>query len=184
IWNYPVYKAFELLVTQQSRQFQVLGSFTRSWSHLAGTWQPGDPAAFIQPSAFPFDRGLGSNDNRSAASNNGLSTSAGDPGWTPEILRLAVVYHAPWNVLAAVNYSRQAGLSSGPILARIAAADPQFGPPTVTLSNGRVVSNPLATTNRFAFPTRSDGQYQLPALNIVNLRVGRQFQLAGGRRLE
>src|SRR5262249_51701387 len=61
---------------------------------------------------------------------------------------------------------------------------PQFGPPTVTLSNGRVVSNPLATTIRFAYPTRSDGQFQLPALNIVNLRMGRQFQLPRRQRLE
>lgn len=155
----------------------MLGSFTRSWSHRAGTWQPGDPAAFIQLSAFPFAGGLGSNDNRSAASNNGLSASTGDPGWTPEVLRLATVYHAPWKLTVALNYSRQAGLSSGPILARIAAADPQFGPPTVTLSNGRVVSNPLATTTRFAFATRWDGQFQLPPLNIVNLRVGRQINL-------
>ena len=184
IWNYPIYRALEVLVTKQSERFQVLASLTRSWSELAGTWQPGDPAAFIQPAAFPFDQGLGSNDNRSAASSNGLGATTGDPGWTPSIIRLATVYHAPWNIVASVSYSRQAGLSSGPILTRIAAAEPQFGPPTVTLSNGRVVSNPLATTNRFAFPTRSDGQYQLPALNIVNLRVGRQFQLAGGRRLE
>jgi hypothetical protein len=184
IWNYPIYKAFEALVTKQARQFQVLASYTRSWSHLTGTWQPGDPAAFIQPNAFPFDRGLGTNDNRSAASNNGLAATAGDPGWTPQIVRLATAYHAPWNIVAAVSYSLQSGLSSGPILTRIAAPDLQFGPPTVTLSNGRVVSNPLATTIRFAFPTRSDGQYQLPALNILNLRVGRQFQLAGGRRLE
>jgi hypothetical protein len=184
VWNYPVYKALELLVTKQTEHFQVLASFTRSWSHLAGTWQPLDPAAFIQPSAFQFDRGLGSNDNRLAASNNGLNATTGDPGWIPTIARLATVYHAPWNLIAGLNYTLQAGLSSGPILARIPTPDPQFGPATVTLSNGRVVPNPLATTIRFAFATRSDGQYELPAMHVLNLRLGRQFQLGRDRRLE
>jgi hypothetical protein len=182
-WNYPVYKALELLVTKQTDRFQILASFTRSWSHLAGTWQPYDPALFIQPNAFPFDRGLGSNDNRLAASNNGLNATSGDPGWTPTIARVATVYHAPWDLNASIDYTLQAGLSSGPILTRMAVPDPQFGPPTVTLSNGRVVPNPLATTVRFAFPTRSDGQYQLTAMHVVNLRLGRQFQLGRDRRL-
>ena len=60
----------------------------------------------------------------------------------------------------------------------------QFGPATVTLSNGRVVSNPLATLNRFAFPTRDDGQFKLPALNVINLRVGRDFELTQDRRFQ
>jgi hypothetical protein len=184
IWNYPIYRAFELLVTTKARQFQILGSYTHSWSELSGTWQPGDPASFIQPGAFPFDRGLGTNDNRSAASANGLTATTGDPGWTPQITRVAVVYNAPWNLITSISYSRQSGLSSGPIFTQIASPDPQFGPATVTLSNGRVVSNPLATTLRFAFPTRSDGQYQLAALNIFNVRIGRQFVLAYGHKLE
>lgn len=160
-------------MTTKAKQFQVLGSYTHSWSELSGTWQPGDPASFIQPNAFPFNQGLGTNDNRSAASANGLAASAGDPGWTPQITRLAVVCNAPWSLITSISYSRQSGLSSGPILTQIAAADPQFGPPTVTLSNGRIVSNPLATTIRFAFPTRSDGQYQ-PAAGAEHLQRARR----------
>ena len=59
----------------------------------------------------------------------------------------------------AGSYTLQKGRWSGPIPTGSLRPDPQFGPPTVTLSNGRVVSNPLATTLRFAFPTRSEGQY-------------------------
>ena len=70
-----VYKALEILVTKQSKQFQLLGSYTHSWSCLEGTWQPRDPAAFIQPDAFPFCAGLGTNDNRSAASGNGIRSA-------------------------------------------------------------------------------------------------------------
>ncbi len=66
----------------------------------------------------------------------------------------------------------------------MSAADPQFGPPIVTLSNGRRVSNPLATTIRFAYPTRSDGQYSLSARHYLNLRVGREFRLNGDTQIE
>ena len=44
--------------------------------------------------------------------------------------------------------------------------NPQFGPPIVTLSNGRVVANPLATTIRFAGSDRTDQQFALPSIHI------------------
>ena len=44
------------------------------------------------------------------------------------------------------------------------------------------MSNPIATPLRFAFPTRTEGQYELPALHYLNLRVGREFRFAGERR--
>ena len=53
----------------------------------------------------------------------------------------------------------------------------------MTLSNGRTVSNPLATTIRFANATRDEGQFKLPALHILNLRFGRDFRF-GTYRLE
>jgi hypothetical protein len=60
------------------------------------------------------------------------------------------------------------------------APDPTFGPATVTLSNGRVVSNPLATPIRFANATRGSGQLRLPSLHIFNVRVG--HRLSFGKR--
>ena len=183
-WNHPVYKAFEILATKQSRRFQVVGSFTRAWSHLSGTWQPNDPASFIQPDAFPLDRGQELNDNRVASLANGLNAPTGGAEWTSMIGRLSGVYNAPWGITTAISYALQAGRWSGPILTRIAAPDPQFGPPTVQLSTGRVVSNPLSTVNRFAFPTRGEGQFELPALHVVNLRVGRAFHFSSDRRFQ
>ena len=99
IWNWPVYKALELIAAKQSRTFQLLFNYTQVFPHLAGTWQPNDPASFIQPSAFPFDRGLLSNDNRAASSNNGLDiSSAGQSSieWMQRIGRANVVYRAPY----------------------------------------------------------------------------------------
>ena len=124
------------------------------------------------------------NDNRVASSNNGLNPGTGGAEWTELVVRFAAVYHAPWKFNVATNYALQGRRWSGPIITRVAAADPQFGPTTVTLSNGRVVSNPLATLNRFAFPTRDEGQFKLPALHVINLRVGRDFDFAQDRRLQ
>jgi hypothetical protein len=66
---------------------------------------------------------------------------------------------------------------------RIAAPDPAFGPPTVRLSNGRVVANPLATTIRFANPTRGEGQFTTNGMHQLNVRVGHDVRF-GPRRLE
>jgi len=172
------------VATKQTSRIRVVGSYTRVWPHQAGTWQPNDPASFIQPDAFPFDRGLASNDNRSASTNNSIvNATTSSIEWTEQVARASGVYNAPWGLTLAGSYTLQKGRWSGPILNRLAAPDPQFGPPTVTLSNGRVVPNPLATTLRFAFPTRSDGQYQLKALQYINLRVGRDFHLPADRRI-
>jgi hypothetical protein len=69
------------------------------------------------------------------------------------------------------------------VVTRLAAADPRFGPSTITLSNGRVVSNPLATTIRFATGNRGEGQIEGPAIVAWNARVGRDLRF-GSRRLE
>jgi hypothetical protein len=183
-WNWPVYDAFEIVATKRTAQIQVLGSYTRVWSHLAGTWQPNDPASFIQPAAFPYGRGLTGNDNRSASLANAFSTGTGGPEWTDHVVNVSGVYHAPWSFVVAASYSVLKGWWSGPILMRVSAPDPQFGPATVTLSDGRRVSNPLATTVRFAYPTRTEGQYALPARHYLNLRVGREFRLRGDRQIE
>src|SRR5207247_8468581 len=57
-----------------------------------------------------------------------------------------------------------------------------FGPPIVTPSNGRQVSNPLATTLRFAYSTRGEGQIEAPTMIGWNVRVGRDVAF-GARRL-
>ncbi len=175
-WNHPVWNAFEIIGSKRTDSIEVLGNYTRAWSHLAGTWQPRDPASFIQPDAFPINRGLRNNDNRSPSANNAYCTRrCSSHEWMEHIARVAVVYYAPWDVIVSTSYSLQFGRYAGVVLDRIDAPDPQFGTPTVTLSNGRVVSNPLATTNRFAFPTRSEGQVRLGAEHYWNMRFGRRF---------
>src|SRR5262245_3482611 len=70
----------------------------------------------------------------------------------------------------------QSGTPAGPITTNIVAPDPQFGPATLTI-NGRLVSNPLATTTRFYYATRGEGQLWAPWLIAWNARVVREFRL-------
>ena len=186
IWNWPVYSGLELQATKQTADIQLIAGYTRQWRHIAGTWQPNDPASFIQPGAFANDKAIGSVGGAAAAdSQNSLTGTSmtGAPQWVDHVLRLGVSYQAPWELTFATNYTYQSGLWVGPVVTRIAAADPAFGPPTLTLSNGRVVSNPLATTIRFVNPTRGEGQFQLEPVHVWNLRIGRNFPF-GARRLE
>ena len=185
-WNWPVYTFLEFLVTKQTERLQAIASYTHQWRHLAGTWQPNDPASFIQPDAFSNSKGLGSVTSTFQTQNSLSSSpvlSAQQAQAIDDTVRLGAVYRAPWDIVLATNYTFQSGLWSGPIFTRLAAPDPRFGPATVTLANGRVVSNPLATTIRFAYPTRDEGQFALPSLHLWNLRIGRDFRF-GDRRLE
>jgi hypothetical protein len=182
-WNWFEYSSLEFLVTKRAASVQLIGSYVRAWRKIDGTWQPNDPASFIQPEAFANDKGLGIPRGNVMNSLSGTADTFGNTGWQDHTGRLAVTWNAPWQVILATSYTIQSGSYTGPVVTRIAAADPRFGPPTVTLSNGRVVSNPLATTIRFAGRDRGDQQVKAAARNELNLRAGRKFNI-GGRGLE
>jgi hypothetical protein len=182
-WNTPVYTSLEISATKQTPRVMAIASYVRQWRHIEGTWQPNDPASFLQPGAFPNDTGIGSSTGTATATfdSNSLSgfhmTQAvtASAQWQDHVVRAGVMVWAPWSMKLAANYTLQSGAWSGPIVTRIAAADPSFGPPTVRLSNGRVVSNPLATVIRFAFPTRGEGQSRTPDMHALNLSIARRF---------
>jgi hypothetical protein len=181
VWNWPVYTGFELRITKQTDRTQFLAGYTRKWHHFAGEWQPNDPASFIQPEAFPNNRGIGDASGFDPDSLNVFSMGFNVP-WRDHTIVAAGTYMAPWNLTASARYAYQSGVWSGPVFTRVSAPDPRFGPATVQLSNGRVVSNPLATTVRFAFPTRGEGQFRLDDIHDLNLRLARDFAF-GARRL-
>ena len=184
-WNTPVYSSLELSLSKRTARVQTLASYVRQWRHIDGTWQPNDPASFIQPDAFANRSGIGSSTGTATATfdTNSLSgfqmtqSVTASAQWQDHVARAAAALIAPWGVTLSTNYTFQSGTWSGPIITSVAAADPAFGPPTVTLSNGRVVSNPLATTLRFAYPTRGEGQLRTPNLHAWSLRAGRRFTL-------
>lgn len=176
-----LYNGLEFTVAKRTKNLNILSGYTHAWSRLEGTWIPNDPASFIQPNALANSRGIGSirGNEQSLLSPGGSLSGTADtrsPSWIPNTFKMGTSYQAPWRLLLASNFSRLSGAWSGPIVTTV-PYDGQFGPSTLTLSNGRVVSNPLATTYRFAYATRNDGQIEAPNLVIWNIRVGRSIKL-------
>jgi hypothetical protein len=184
-WTDVIVTDFEAVVAKNmSHNVQAILTATRQFQHLNGTWNPTDPARFIQPDAFPNDRDLsrhlfGNNDDQSL---DGLGRESG-VAYRPYSVRVAGQYLAPMGLRIAGSYVIQAGGYLGPVLIT-AAADPVFGPGQIRLANGTTQPNPLATPWRFAYPTRSDGQVLNEPTRYLQLNVGRDFPLGGGRRIE
>jgi hypothetical protein len=185
-WNWLVYSGLDLSVAKQGGPIQWLASYNHQWRHVAGTWVPNDPASFIQPGAFPNDKGIGNTRGPLSApvESNSLSGTymAGSGQWRDNVASVSGSTQLPWGIRVSPVLSFQSGIWSGPVVTKIAAPDPTFGPTTLTLSNGRLVSNPLATTIRFAYPTRADGQWAPTGVFSFNLQLGREFTL-GKRKL-
>lgn len=178
-WNQQVYDGLEMAVTKRSDRLQVIGSYVRQWRRRTGTWQPNDNASFLQPEAFANDKAIGT--PRRAPSNSLPPSGAdvfGNTAWQDHTLRLSSVYNLPFDLQVSAHYVFQSGPFTGPIVTRIAASDPRFGPSSVTLSNGRVVTNPLASTIRFAFATRGEGQVKADPRQELNLKFSKRLRLA------
>jgi hypothetical protein len=180
-WNRLVYSGLDLSIAKQGGRLQWLASYNHQWRHVAGTWVPNDPASFIQPDAFANDKGIGNTRGPLATpvESNSLSGTymAGSGQWRDNAFSLSANVLLPWGTRVAPVVTYQSGLWSGPVVTRIATPDPTFGPTTLVLGNGRLVSNPLATTIRFAYPTRGDGQWAPKGMYSVNLQVSREFAI-------
>jgi hypothetical protein len=185
-WHANHYQALQITVTKNlSNNFQAMAAIHRQWQQDKGTWNPTDPARFIQPDAFPNNRLLwrtrDPNDHQSYPG----STTA--PMWNPFSYRFNGTWHAPLGIVAAGSYSIVSGGYSGWIVDRLPSNSPQiavFGPNTVTSSTGARQSNPLARRERFVYATRGEGQVLLAAVHAVGLKLSKRFALGGPRNLE
>jgi hypothetical protein len=184
-WSRVVVTNVEAILAKNlSHNFQVMTSLTRQWQHLDGTWNPTDPARFIQPDAFANNRDLsrhlfGNGDDDSLDSGGNESGVA----YRPYSVRIAGQYFAPWAMRVAASYIIQAGGYIGPLIQQIAAADPVFGPGSIRLANGTTQPNPLATTWRFVGPTRGDGQFLNETARYLQLNLGRSIKF-GNQSIE
>jgi len=59
-WNWFVYQGYELTVSKQTQTIQLFSTYSYSPDHLAGTFQPNDPVAILEPTKFANNAGLGS----------------------------------------------------------------------------------------------------------------------------
>ena len=159
-WNTPVYDSLEFSMTKRTSRLQGVASYVRQWRHIDGTWQPNDPASFIQPGAFANSAGIGSTtgttsaptDANSLSGSQGTQRGTGSAQWLNHAVRTGASYTGPWALLIAADLTIRSGIFSGPVVTRVAAADPAFGPATVTLPNGRVVTNPLRRSSDLRAP--------------------------------
>jgi len=177
-WSHYVVTSIDAVVAKNlSRGVQLMATFSRQWQHLDGDWNAYDPARFIQPDAFANNREIprtaGNNESNSLDGSGSPATAS----WRPFTFRLAGQYLAPWRLTIAGSYLISAGDYSGPILIRISAADPVYGPQSFKLPTGSNVGNPLATTIRFKYATRGEGQIHNQTVKALQFKIGRRFRL-------
>jgi len=182
-WNWFVYQGIELSVSKQTDKVRLFGTYTFSPDHLAGTWQPYDPTAIIEPTKFANNAGLGS--VRGNVTND-YTGDTRDRMWQRNQLRTGITWKAPFKLRASTSFSAQSGTPGGPVVNTIAYAG-QYGPASQKVTyNGvaRTVSNPLATTYRFAYADRGTGQIWCPWLLQWNGLVGREFRITDHQSFE
>ena len=191
-WSTLEWQALEITVAKSlSRNFQAMAGINRQWQEFGGTWNPTDPARFIQPDAFPSDKLLymprGNNEENSLPLNTGTTVHTYGPTWQKYSLRFGGTYRAPFDIVLAASYTILAGPWSGPIVDLVPIGDPQlaaFGPASVRLANGTNQTNPLSTRMRFVNSTRGEGQVQAPAVKTLGLKFGKIVKLGAAREIE
>jgi len=176
-WSKVVVTNMEAIIAKNlSHGFQVMASLTRQWQEISGTWNPTDPARFIQPEAFPNYRDL-SRHLFGNGDDNTLDGGGNESGvaYRPFSVRIAGQYFAPWSIRVAASYVIQAGGYLGPVVIQ-SGSNPIYGPGTVRLANGTTQSNPLATSWRFNYATRSEGQVRNETARYLQLNLGRTIK--------
>jgi hypothetical protein len=183
-WNWMVYQGYEVTVTKQTKKIQLFSTYTYSPDHLAGTFQPDDPTAIIEPTKFANNAGLGS--VRGYVTNDWTGDTR-NRMWQRNQSRTGVTWQAPWKIRLSSTVTAQSGTPGGPVITTLTALGTpysnQYGPPTLTI-DGRTVSNPLATTYRFKYANRGIGQIWCPWLTQWNTLVGREFRITDRQSVE
>jgi hypothetical protein len=183
-WSTLEWQAIEATIAKNmSRNFQVLIGINRQWQRFGGTWNPTDPARFIQPETFPSTRLLymprGNNEHNSLPITTGTTVHTYGPTWQDYSLRFGGTYRAPWGLNLSASYTILAGPWSGPIVDLLPANDPAlavFGPSSFTLPNGTVQTNPLRTRMRFVGATRGDQQVKAPDVKTLGVQFNKVFR--------
>ena len=185
-WSQMQYRALQVTIAKNlTHGFQFLGAFHRQWQHLTGTWNPTDPARFIQPDAFPNDRLLwrtdGMQDQNSLATGDTLTNN---PMWNPYSVRLSAAWHAPAGFLVSSSYTIMAGPWSGPDH-RSASGQQPAARPVRAGDRDLLDRRPPAEPARHAHPLLLSDARRRPGQGAGRphgQRQGRQDVRADGRR--
>jgi hypothetical protein len=182
-WNWFVYQGIEFTASKQTPKLRIFGTYSYSPDHLGGTWQPYDPTAIIEPTKFANNAGLGS--VRGYVTND-YTGDTRNRMWQRNQLRSGISYKAPFKIRASSSFTAQSGTPGGPVITTLSALGEsytgQYGPATLNVTNSsgatRTVSNPLATTYRFAYANRGQGQIWCPWLIQWDAVGGREFHIS------
>lgn len=179
-WNWFVYEGVEVTITKQTPRLNFLTTYTYSPDHLAGTWQPNDPTAILEPTKFANNAGIGS--VRGYVTND-YTGDTRNRMWQRHQWRTAVDWRAPWKLRISNTLTAQSGTPGGPVTTTLSSYNGEYGPATMQI-DGRTVSNPLATTYRFKYANRGDGQIWCPWLIQWNTLAGRVFHITERQTVE
>jgi hypothetical protein len=187
-WNWLVYQGIEFTASKQTSKVRLFGTYSYSPDHLAGTWQPNDPASIIEPTKFANNAGVGS--VRGYVTND-YTGDTRNRMWQRNQLRTGFNWNAPFKIRASTSFTAQSGTPGGPVITTLSELgetyNGQFGPATESVTyNGatRTVSNPLAETYRFAYANRGDGQIWCPWLIQWDATGGREFRITERQAVE
>ena len=187
-WNNLEYNALEITVTKNlSNNFQFLVGIHRQWQHYNkdGTWNPTDPAGFIEPEKFPSNKQI--TQPRGFYDNNSYSNFASSygPSWRKYAIRLSGLWLAPGGFQVSGNLRNQAGPWLGYEIERLDRSDPdvtRFGPARVPVEGG-TQTNPLSTTLRIISADRST-QLQADTIRVLSMTVGKRFRFGDTQEVE
>lgn len=184
--NWYEYRALQLSVHKNlSHNLQFLAGYSLARMEIKGTWDENDPAGFLQPDAFPNEGGIG----RTVYTASGQMTSYTttryyNTGTPPHNFKLSLAYEAPFGIIFGMVHTYQMGQYSGPVFTTIPSAEVPAIHKVPIVQNGRTISNPLATTTRFYYATRAEGQMRTGSINQVNLKAGKTFQISDRHLVE
>jgi hypothetical protein len=187
-WNKLEYNGLEITATKNlSNNFQFLVGIHRQWQHFnkEGTWNPTDPAGFIEPEKFPSSKQI--TQPRGGYDNDSYSNfaSAYGPSWRKYAIRLSGLWLAPAGIRVSANLRHQAGPWLGYELERLDRNDPdvtRFGPARVPVEGG-FQTNPLSTTSRIIAENRGV-QLQAPIIRIFSMTFGKAFRFGDTQEVE
>lgn len=183
-WNWFVYQGIEATVSKQTHALQLFSTYTYSPDHLAGTWQPNDPTAIVEPTKFANNAGIGS--VRGYVTNDWTGDTR-NRMWQRHQSRTGVTWRAARGIRLSTTLTAQSGTPGGPVITTLAALGTpyagQYGPATLKI-DGRTVSNPLATAYRFKYKDRGTGQIWCPWLVQWNVLAGREFRITDRQTVE
>ena len=170
-----------------AKRLQFVGGFHRQWQHQAGTWNPTDPARFIQPDAYRNDKLIYM--ARGVDDTDSYRLFAFGPSWQ-EYSRFAPAAHG--SRLSDSWFRRELHATSRSMAGPHSHETRGYRSRRHPLRSGhhpgrwRLSIKPACDDDSHQVPTRGEGQeqYQADPVRVLNLKVGKKLRFDDRREVE